>query len=102
MNSRFFTQILASLALVLVALALAFAGPAAAQAPELKPPIDAIPAPIEPPKDLPKAQRGDPAQNLDRLFAALKAAPTAESAKYIEGRIWQSGPLAAATPQLYS
>src|SRR5713101_6145668 len=31
--------------------------------------------PIEPPSSLPRAQRGDKTQNLDRLFAALKVAP---------------------------
>jgi tetratricopeptide (TPR) repeat protein len=43
---------------------------------------------IEPPSALPRAQRGDKAQNLDRLFEALKIAPDEASAKYIEGRIW--------------
>ena len=36
----------------------------------------------------PRAQTGDTKVNLDRLFEALKIAPDAESAKYIEGRIW--------------
>ena len=44
--------------------------------------------PIEPPKTLPRVQRGDRAQNLDRLFDALKVAPDEERAKYVEGRIW--------------
>jgi tetratricopeptide (TPR) repeat protein len=44
--------------------------------------------PVEPPKNLPRAQRGDRAQNLDRLFDALKVAPDEESAKFVEGRIW--------------
>ena len=44
--------------------------------------------PIEPPKTLPRVQRGDRTQNLDRLFDALKVAPDEESAKYVEGRIW--------------
>lgn len=44
--------------------------------------------PVEPPGALPRAQHGDKTQNLDRLFAALKAAPDDESAKYIENRIW--------------
>src|SRR5438034_9020342 len=44
--------------------------------------------PIEPPSTLPRAQRGDKAQNLDRLFEALKVAPDDESAKYVENRIW--------------
>ena len=43
---------------------------------------------VEPPKDLPRAQPGDAKANLDRLFEALKIAPDADSAKYIEGRIW--------------
>ena len=39
-------------------------------------------------KELPKAQKGDRTRNLDFLFGALKAAPDAESAKLVEGRIW--------------
>jgi tetratricopeptide (TPR) repeat protein len=78
------------LALALMALAMAWAAPVAAQAPspELGPPGAEPPRPVEPPADLPRPQRGDASQNLDRLFAALRAAPSAESAKYIEGRIW--------------
>jgi tetratricopeptide (TPR) repeat protein len=38
-----------------------------------------------PPDKLPKLQRG---QDLDFLFGALKAAPDAEAAKAVEGRIW--------------
>jgi tetratricopeptide (TPR) repeat protein len=45
-------------------------------------------APVLPPKDLPKPQRGDPSKNLDFLFDALKVAPDETSAKHIEGRIW--------------
>jgi tetratricopeptide (TPR) repeat protein len=44
--------------------------------------------PAEPPSTLPRAQRGDRTQNLDRLFEALKVAPDDESAKYVENRIW--------------
>ena len=44
--------------------------------------------PIEPPTALPRAQRGDRTQNLDRLFEALKVAPDDDSAKYVENRIW--------------
>jgi tetratricopeptide (TPR) repeat protein len=44
--------------------------------------------PIEPPATLPRVQRGDSVQNLDRLFEALKVAPDEESAKYVENRIW--------------
>jgi tetratricopeptide (TPR) repeat protein len=43
---------------------------------------------VEPPKDLPRAQRGDRTRNLDFLFEALKIAPDAASAKHIEDRIW--------------
>src|SRR6516165_5249745 len=46
------------------------------------------PKPIEPPSTLPRAQTGDKAHNLDRLFEALKVAPDEESAKYVENRIW--------------
>jgi tetratricopeptide (TPR) repeat protein len=44
--------------------------------------------PAEPPSALPKVQRGDKTQNLDRLFEALKVAPDDESAKFVENRIW--------------
>lgn len=77
MNQRF--PILAIIVAAVVALAL----PARAEAVDPEPP-----RPIEPPSALPKVQHGDPTQNLDRLFAALKAAPSDESAKYIENRIW--------------
>jgi tetratricopeptide (TPR) repeat protein len=71
-----------------VALAVSSVPSARAQdTPELAPPGKEPMQPVEPPADLPRVQRGD-SQNLDRLFAALRAAPTAESAKYIEGRIW--------------
>ena len=43
---------------------------------------------IEPPKELPKAQRGDRTPSLDTLFQALKIAPDDSSAKAIEDRIW--------------
>ena len=45
-------------------------------------------APIQPPSDLPRPQRGDQVRGLDFLFEALKVAPDAESAKHIENRIW--------------
>ena len=44
--------------------------------------------PMQPPKDLPKAQHGDRTRNLDFLFEALKAAPDDTSAKAVEDRIW--------------
>ena len=66
-----------------VILAAAWALPAPAQ--EVNPePLK----PVEPPATLPKVQRGDKTQNLDRLFEALKVAPDDESAKFVEGRIW--------------
>src|SRR5258708_39637485 len=43
--------------------------------------------PMQPPKDLPRPQRGDRTRNLDFLFGALKAAPDAESVKQGENRI---------------
>jgi tetratricopeptide (TPR) repeat protein len=76
MRSRF--RILAQASLVVAALAVT---PALAQ--------DALPVtPVEPPKDLPKPQRGDRVKNLDQLFEALKVAPDEPSAKAVEGRIW--------------
>jgi tetratricopeptide (TPR) repeat protein len=43
---------------------------------------------LGPPKKLPGISRGDPTQNLDFLFGALKAAPDDTIAKAIEERIW--------------
>src|SRR5260221_10614529 len=43
---------------------------------------------MQPPKDLPRVQKGDRTRNLDFLFGALKAAPDADSAKQVEARIW--------------
>jgi hypothetical protein len=40
------------------------------------------------PEKLPKVSRGDKTKNLDFLFEALKAAPDADAAKLVEGRIW--------------
>jgi len=64
--------------------------------PEVKPPegaepkIGPNPEPkmVEPPTNLPKPQTGDAKINIDKLFEALKIAPTDESAKYVENRIW--------------
>jgi len=42
----------------------------------------------ETPDKLPRVPRGDRVKNLDFLFEALKAAPDANSAKLVEGRIW--------------
>jgi tetratricopeptide (TPR) repeat protein len=43
---------------------------------------------VDTPDKLPKAARGDRTKNLDFLFEALKAAPDADAAKLVEGRIW--------------
>src|SRR5882762_2194837 len=40
------------------------------------------------PEKLPRLPRGDRSKNLEFLFEALKAAPDADSAKLVEGRIW--------------
>jgi tetratricopeptide (TPR) repeat protein len=84
MNPRFPT-----LALVTAAAFLLPAPVASAQtvAPPGPPSGQAI-EPMQPPKDLPRPQRGDRIRNLDFLFGALKAAPDAESAKQVENRIW--------------
>src|SRR3954469_15653198 len=56
--------------------------------------IAASPAYAEPggwaetPDKLPRVPRGDRFKNLDFLFEALKAAPDADAAKLVEGRIW--------------
>lgn len=80
MRGRFLTTALVGL------LAAAFVGPAMAAPPR------AMPGDkgewVEPPKTLPRAERGDRTRNLDFLFGALKAAPDEESAKAIEKRIW--------------
>jgi tetratricopeptide (TPR) repeat protein len=83
MSARFFA-FLVTLAAVLALLA----GSASAQtiAPP-NPPGKAI-EPMQPPKDLPRAQQGDRTRNLDFLFGALKAAPDADTAKQVEARIW--------------
>lgn len=43
---------------------------------------------VHPPKELPKAPRGDRTYTLDQLFEGLKIAPDEASAKAIENRIW--------------
>jgi tetratricopeptide (TPR) repeat protein len=89
MQQRFRTPVRFALMALAISSAMGLAAPSLAQTPEIQPPPGVEPPkPVEPPADLPRPQRGDPAQNLDRLFAALKAAPTTESAKFIEGRIW--------------
>lgn len=60
---------------------------AIAQAPDPHHPGDP-PKLIEPPANLPRPQTGDAKLNIDKLFEALKVAPTNESAKFVENRIW--------------
>jgi tetratricopeptide (TPR) repeat protein len=60
---------------------LGFAYPAAAQGQK----ADEEQSFAQPPETLPKVPRG---QDIEFLFGALKAAPTAEAAKAVEGRIW--------------
>jgi tetratricopeptide (TPR) repeat protein len=85
MTTRF--RCLALSALLLAGVA--FGAPAQAQAPRFNPPGAERTLPVQPPSDVPRAPRGDAAAvDIDRLFAALKVAPTPESAKYIEGKIW--------------
>jgi tetratricopeptide (TPR) repeat protein len=43
---------------------------------------------VRPPARLPHVPHGDHSRLLDRLFAALKAAPDEETAKAVESRIW--------------
>jgi tetratricopeptide (TPR) repeat protein len=94
MSQRFhalaLTAVLAA-GLVLCVPALAQApdpAPPAAQPPAVEPPAAEPPKLIEPPSELPRPQHGDRSQNLDKLFEALKIAPTDESAKSVENRIW--------------
>src|ERR1041384_329332 len=66
------------LALVLAILACPLAGPVGAE------PGSWTDAPAK----VPRAPKGDRTKNLDFLFEALKAAPDADAAKLVEGRIW--------------
>ena len=43
---------------------------------------------VEPPAEVPRAQRADRTRSIDFLFEALKVAPDDASAKSIEERIW--------------
>jgi tetratricopeptide (TPR) repeat protein len=73
----------------LIACAFAIVAVVAWLTPALAEALDPEPLkPVEPPSTLPRVQRGDKTQNLDRLFEALKVAPDDESAKYVENRIW--------------
>jgi tetratricopeptide (TPR) repeat protein len=77
-------SLLASAAAIVL---LAQAASAQTVAPPVPGPGQAI-EPMQPPKDLPRPQRGDRTRNLDFLFGALKAAPDEASAKQVENRIW--------------
>jgi tetratricopeptide (TPR) repeat protein len=83
MNRIFHAVVLAA---VLFA-ATAVIAPAFAQAPEPDVPGAEPPKPPEPPANLPRVQ-GDGRYSIDKLFEALRIAPSDESAKYIENRIW--------------
>jgi tetratricopeptide (TPR) repeat protein len=75
MSTRFWAALLPAA----LAAAMLLPGPASAQTPKRF---------MEPPGNLPNAQRGEKSMSLDRLFDALKQAPDNESAKYVENRIW--------------
>ena len=68
--------------------AVLFAPMLAVSAPQQSPEDPSAPGWVAPPSDLPPPERGGHSYNLDTLFAALKIAPDAESAKAIESRIW--------------
>jgi tetratricopeptide (TPR) repeat protein len=74
--------------LCLIVAAAVAALPATVAGQAVDPPGQPALEPIQPPKDLPRAQRGDRTRNLDFLFEALKVAPDDTSAKHIEERIW--------------
>src|SRR5829696_7404286 len=78
----------ASLVTPVAVLALLSGAAVAQSVPPPSPPPGAAIEPMQPPKDLPRPQQGDRTRNLDFLFGALKAAPDADSAKLVEGRIW--------------
>jgi tetratricopeptide (TPR) repeat protein len=78
-----------ALGLAAVLAAALVSAPALAQTkPRVAPPHGKAIEPMQPPKDLPRPQRGDRTRNLDFLFGALKVAPDEESAKVVENRIW--------------
>ena len=114
MANRFHALVIAALLATVPAMSASAQAPGA-QAPEVKPPqgdgpndgpkVDPTPEPriappeprigpnpepklVEPPANLPRPQTGDSKINIDKLFEALKIAPTEESAKYVENRIW--------------
>jgi tetratricopeptide (TPR) repeat protein len=90
MTERFRVLTLAALLTLGVAPALAQQPqPAQPQIPDHPtPPGGDPPKLIEPPANLPRPQTGDAKLNLDKLFEALKIAPSEDSAKFVENRIW--------------
>jgi tetratricopeptide (TPR) repeat protein len=78
MRSRFLASLL--IAAFVAVQGLVLAAPACAQ--------DGKGTWVEPPKKLPSVGHGNPTQNIDFLFGALKVAPDDASAKVIEERIW--------------
>jgi tetratricopeptide (TPR) repeat protein len=94
MSQRFHALVLsAALTCATLLAAPAFAQVAPAEPPATAPTIPEPPIgeplkPIEPPANLPRPQHGDVKINLDKLFEALKIAPSDESAKFVENRIW--------------
>jgi tetratricopeptide (TPR) repeat protein len=73
-----------TLGIALVAPAFPLVPAIAETAPEVAPAPDWV----QPPHNLPKAQRGDHSYSLDTLFDALKIAPDEDSARMIEEHIW--------------
>lgn len=69
---------------VLLAMAIGCA-PAFAQAPLQRAPQGQLPGP---PEKIPEPTRRDQSRGIDFLLGALKAAPTKEAARHVEGRIW--------------
>ncbi len=100
MSKRF--PVLALTAVLAASMAVAL--PARAQAPNADPPSPQIPdapappapgpdlpngEPLKPPEPPPELPRGHKVVlGIDKLFEALKLAPTDDSAKYVENRIW--------------
>ena len=76
--------------MVVPALAQAPVDPPNSEAPKPpdQPPTD-VPKLPEPPPDVSNLPRASSSLSIDKLFEALKLAPTDESAKYVENRIWQ-------------
>src|SRR5262249_48103420 len=94
MSQRF----LAWVAAAMLAAASVLPAPAETVDPEPLKPIEPPSTLPRPPRRAPRAGRGDKTQNLDRLFAALKAAPDDDSEKYIENRIWAIGLASSSDP----